>query len=82
MYKCIHFLFLRMVNSNGSHIARDIKVNFPKEILFTIIIIIMQVTSLCILQCYAVPNLEQISNFESLTSVLITASLSMTEKLS
>lgn len=81
MSKCIHFLFLRMVNSNGSHIARDIKVNFPKEILFTIIII-MQVTSLCILQYYAVPNLEQISNFESLTSVLITASLSMTEKLS
>lgn len=81
MSKCIHFLFLRMVNSNGSHIARDVKVNFPKEILFTIIII-MQVTSLCILQCYAVPNLEQISNFESLTSVLITASLSMTEKLS
>lgn len=81
MSKCIYFLFLRMVNSNGSHIARDIKVNFPKEILFTIIII-MQVTSLCILQCYAVPNLEQISNFESLTSVLITASLSMTEKLS
>lgn len=81
MSKCIHFLFLRMVNSNGSHIARDIKVNFPKEILFTIIII-MQVTSLCILQCYAVPNLEQILNFESLTSVLITASLSMTEKLS
>lgn len=81
MSKCIHFLFLRMVNSIGSHIARDIKVNFPKEILFTIIII-MQVTSLCILQCYAVPNLEQISNFESLTSVLITASLSMTEKLS
>lgn len=33
-YKCnIHFLFLRMVESNGSHIARDIKV-----LLFSIII--------------------------------------------